>query len=210
MCRPIFASLYDRIMAPLETADLSERRRILLSSVSSPVLEIGAGTGANLSHYGSGIKLVASEPEPAMLAQYRGKSGILPHVLLLFSRAEAIPFPAETFETVVSTLVLCSVCDPEVAMHEIHRVLRRDGRLIFIEHIRGEGRRGRWQDRIEFVWSKLSGGCHPNRQTLALIEKAGFHLEELKPFDPSRGSRRLVRWACQPVLPFVSGQARRV
>lgn len=211
MRRPIVAAVYDRIMAPLERSSLAGRRRSILTAASTPVLEIGAGTGANLSYYPPGTTLIASEPERAMLDRYSQSQGDAPgNTCLLLSRAEEVPFPSETFETVVSTFVLCSVNEPEVALDEIYRVLRAEGKLIFIEHIRDEGRRGRWQDRIEPVWSRLSGGCHPNRQTLVLMERAGFSLERVESFDPSNAAGRLVRLACQPFLPFVCGEAKKL
>ncbi len=100
------------------------------------------------------------------------------------ARAESLPFAAESFDTVVCTLVLCTVPEQGAALREIQRVLRPGGRLLFIEHVRGEGSVARWQDRIEPLWRRLAAGCHPNRDTVASIEAAGFHVEYLERFKP--------------------------
>jgi ubiquinone/menaquinone biosynthesis C-methylase UbiE len=98
--------------------------------------------------------------------------------------AEALPFPDGSFDTVVSTLVLCTVPDQEAALDEVRRVLRTGGRLLFIEHVRAAGSAARWQDRLEPLWRRLLGGCHPNRDTVAAIEEAGFEIETLESFYP--------------------------
>jgi ubiquinone/menaquinone biosynthesis C-methylase UbiE len=98
--------------------------------------------------------------------------------------AEALPFPDGSFDTVVSTLVLCTVPDQEAALDEVRRVLRHGGRLLFIEHVRAAGSAARWQDRLEPLWRRLLGGCHPNRDTVAAIEDAGFEIETFESFYP--------------------------
>jgi ubiquinone/menaquinone biosynthesis C-methylase UbiE len=98
--------------------------------------------------------------------------------------AETLPFPDASFDTVVSTLVLCTVPDRDAALAEIRRVLRPGGRLLFIEHVRAEGRAARWQDRVDPVWRRIFAGCHPNRDTVAAIRAAGFEIERLEDFEP--------------------------
>jgi SAM-dependent methyltransferase len=104
--------------------------------------------------------------------------------------AEALPVPDASIDTVVCTLVLCSVDDPEAAARELHRVLRPDGRLLLLEHVRAESARlARLQDRCDLVWGRLSGGCHLTRDTRAVLIRAGFddtgvrerHLGKLMP-----------------------------
>jgi ubiquinone/menaquinone biosynthesis C-methylase UbiE len=98
--------------------------------------------------------------------------------------AEALPYPDGSFDTVVSTLVLCTVPDQEAALDEVRRVLRPGGRLLFIEHVRAAGSAARWQDRLEPLWRRLLAGCHPNRDTVAAIEEAGFEIETFESFYP--------------------------
>jgi ubiquinone/menaquinone biosynthesis C-methylase UbiE len=98
--------------------------------------------------------------------------------------AEALPYPDGSFDTVVSTLVLCTVPDQEAALDEVRRVLRPGGRLLFIEHVRAAGSAARWQDRLEPLWRRLLAGCHPNRDTVTAIEEAGFEIETFESFYP--------------------------
>ncbi len=100
-------------------------------------------------------------------------------VELVDGRAEALPFPDASFDAVVSTFVLCSVDDPPRALAEIGRVLRPDGRFVVLEHVRGSGRRARWQDRLTGIHRKLAGNCHLNRDTRAAIAAAGFDTTSL-------------------------------
>lgn len=203
-----FAAFYDRAMRPLEEAVLQDRRRELLNRARGRVLEIGAGTGANLRHYAQARQVVLLEPYPAMFRQIfpkireKGKP-----VAVIRGRGEEIPLASDSVDSVVATLVLCSVDDPLLTLREIRRVLRPGGSFLFIEHIRGEGRRAVWQDRIQPLWSWCGAGCRPNRRTLSTIERAGMSLQETAYFDPSRSLPFLGRIFCQPVLPFVQGTA---
>ena len=182
---PIFAALYDRLGAAAERGWMGEQRAALLAGARGSVLEIGGGTGANLPHYRAAERVVVSEPDPHM----RGKLGrkleqARVPVVVSEAGAEDLPFADGAFDTVVSTLVLCTVPDQDRALAEIRRVLTPGGRLLFIEHVRGEGAVGRWQDRILPVWRRLLAGCHPNRETVESIRRAGFRVESLHPFLP--------------------------
>ena len=147
----IFALIYDSVMGRTEKAGLTAHRRTLLSEATGDVLEVGAGTGANLLLYGDGAQtLTLTEPEKPMvrrlekhIAQRR------PDAKLLRAPAEDLPFNDNSFDTVVSTLVLCTVDDQRRALREMRRVLRPGGRLLFIEHVRSEEEKlGRLQDRM--------------------------------------------------------------
>ncbi len=164
---------------------MGERRRRLLAGARGAVLEIGGGTGANLPHYRDVDSVIVCEPDPFMRKRLGPKleEARVP-VEISAAGAEALPFPDGSFDTVVSTLVLCTVPDQGAALDEVRRVLRPGGRLLFIEHVRAAGSAARWQDRLEPLWGRLLGGCHPNRETFAAIEETGFEIETFEGFYP--------------------------
>jgi ubiquinone/menaquinone biosynthesis C-methylase UbiE len=182
---PVFAALYDLMGASMERKWMGGRRRRLLAGASGAVLEIGGGTGANLAHYRNVDRVIVAEPDPFMRKRLDQKlADARVPVEVSAAGAETLPFPDGSFDTVVSTLVLCTVPDQEVALDEVRRVLRPGGRLLFIEHVRAAGSTARWQDRVEPLWGRLLGGCHPNRDTVAAIEEAGFEIETFESFHP--------------------------
>jgi ubiquinone/menaquinone biosynthesis C-methylase UbiE len=182
---PIFAALYDPLGVFMERGWMGERRARLLSEARGAVLEIGGGTGANLTYYHDVDRVTVVEPDPHMRKKLRPKA-VTASVPIEVSAAgaEALPLPDASVDTVVSTLVLCTVPDQARALGEIRRVLRPGGRLLFVEHVRAAGKWARWQDRIEPLWGLLLGGCHPNRDTVSAIEEAGFEIEALDAFYP--------------------------
>ena len=183
----LFAAVYDRLNAQAEHTWLGSRRAGLIAQAGGEVLEVGAGTGANLGHYRSVERVVAAEPDPAMRGRLvRHLGGATVPVEVSDVPAERLGFPDASFDTVVATLVLCSVADPDAALAEMRRVLRPGGRLLVLEHVRGEGRRARWQDRVTPLWRRVGAGCHPNRDTAAAIVRAGFHVEHEERFEPPR------------------------
>ena len=159
---------------------MSRHRGELVAKARGRTLEIGAGTGANLPHYPDDIEeLVLAEPFEPMRRRLERKlreSG--KSASTLGASAEAIPLEDESLDTVVSTLVLCTVDFPDRALAELARVLRPDGQLLFIEHVRSHSPRvARWQDRLETPWRHFAAGCRCNRDTIASIEAAGFSTE---------------------------------
>ena len=172
----IFASFYDRMLASTEDAGLRDHRRAVVSQARGRVLEIGAGTGLNLDHYGPEVsELVLTEPEEPMAKRLRGRatSGEV-----VEAGAESLPFPDDSFDTVVSTLVLCTVPDQQRAIAEIRRVLKPGGRLLFLEHVRSsDPKTAKWQDRLMRPWRAFGHGCHCNRDTAAALTGAGFELD---------------------------------
>lgn len=189
-----FAALYDPLNRSMERRLLDSRWRELLGSLSGKVLEIGFGTGANLPYYGDSAEVVGVEPDPFMLRRAREKLARLgnPRIELRQAGAQELPFAEHTFDHVVSTLVLCTVADPRRALAEIRRVLKPDGRLHFIEHVRAEGHLGRVQDVIVPVWKYIGAGCHPNRRTGQVLEQAGFRIERLETVTAPLGIPILV------------------
>jgi ubiquinone/menaquinone biosynthesis C-methylase UbiE len=180
-----FSAAYDRGFKASEDAGLREMRRELLAQARGRVLELGAGTGLNLEHYSKGIEsLTLVEPDPHMTRQLREKlarSGRAAEVSVVEAPGERLPFADGSFDTAVVTLVLCTVPDPETTLAEIKRVLKPDGQLLFLEHVRSRGPElAKWQDRLESPWRFLADGCHCNRDTVSAISAAGFDLGEVE------------------------------
>jgi SAM-dependent methyltransferase len=181
----MFSALYDRGFKATEEAGLREMRHELLGQARGRVLELGAGTGLNLEHYPAGIEgLTLVEPDPHMTKRLREKLaqvGREAEVLVVEAPAEELPFPNDSFDTVAVTLVLCTVPDQAAALAEIRRVLKPDGRLLFLEHVRShDPELAKWQDRLEGPWRFLGDGCHCNRDTVSAIGAAGFELGDVE------------------------------
>jgi SAM-dependent methyltransferase len=191
------ALIYDPVLALGERRGMAAQRRTLLRGLRGRVLEVGAGTGLNLPHYPDGLDLVLTEPDPAMAARLRRRAGDVP---VVSAGAEALPFEDGAFDAVVSTMVLCTVGDPVAAIRELRRVLRPDGRLVFIEHVRSQARGlARWQDRLATPWHAVAAGCRCNQPTVDLLRAGGLAV-----------TAREAAWRGMPALvrPLVVGEAR--
>jgi ubiquinone/menaquinone biosynthesis C-methylase UbiE len=178
----IFAAGYDGLMKKAEKQGLTTMRRDLLAHASGRVLEVGGGTGANLAHYGASVEsLTVTEPEAAMLKRLeRHARADAPGTIVLRAPAEDLPFEDGTFDTVVSTLVLCGVDDQPRAVREIQRVLRPGGRFLFLEHVRSDDPKlAKKQDHMNWV-NRLVVCCDCNRPTLETISGAGFVVTEVE------------------------------
>lgn len=147
------------------------------------VLEVGAGSGLNFAHYTPQVRVIYALDPSAELRRRAGPRARRARVPIEFlaAAAESIPLPDASVDTVVTTWTLCTIADTRRALHEMGRVLRGDGRLIFVEHGRApDPRVVRWQDRLTPVWRRIAGGCHLNRPIAQLIEAAGFEIAELE------------------------------
>ncbi len=198
----IFAGIYDHAMAKTERDGLGAHRRALLAGAVGDVLEIGAGTGVNLAYYGAGVRtLTLTEPEKPMIRRLEQRIRVRrPDATVLRAPAEDLPYDDESFDAVVSTLVLCTVDDQPRALRELRRVLRPGGRLLFIEHVRSdEEKLARLQDRMLPINRRIAHGCHCNRPTLDGIRDAGFEVTEL--------GRDMLRHAPAFVRPLIVGGA---
>ena len=176
----IMAVLYDPFVWLGEVAGMRRRRRRLVAGAYGHVVEIGAGTGLNVAHYTDAVsRLVLTEPEPGMRRKLarRLERHACP-TWILDAPAERLPLADASVDTVVSTLVLCTVDDPESALREIARVLRPDGQLLFIEHVRAISQLlAALQDKLLRPWRAFAGGCMCNRPTVELMRACGFTVE---------------------------------
>jgi len=200
------AFFYDRFMAKTEEACLKEWRHRLLEHVSGEVLEVGAGTGANIKLYSDKVtKLVLTEPDKHMRKLLNEKVGNHPlgYVSVISGTGEQIEVDDESFDYVVSSLVCCSVTDLKVCLSEIRRVLRPGGGFVFLEHVAaadGTSRR-RWQNLINPVWKTFMGNCHLNRETEQAIITEGFDIVQIE--------RDSMRKALPIVRPTIRGIAKK-
>jgi len=167
--------LYDGLCAVMERTGLAPFRRWLAAGARGRTLDVGCGTGRGLRFYGPGTRVVGNDPARASLARAARR---VPSTRLVQASAEALPFRDGVFDTVVSSLVFCSVPDPARGFVEVKRVLRPDGQLRMLEHVRSQRRwKAAFQDRVQPLWTRLSGGCRPNRETERLVEASGFVIE---------------------------------
>jgi ubiquinone/menaquinone biosynthesis C-methylase UbiE len=177
-----FAATYDSFSRKAENAGLRDMRHALIAESRGSVLEIGAGTGANLAHYNGHLEsLMFTEPDPAMIRRLQAKArDETPLAKVLRAPAEDLPFEDASFDTVVSTLVLCGVDDQARAVREIRRVLKPGGRFLFLEHVRSDDPAfARFQDRMNWL-NRLVVFCDCNRPTLSTIEASGFTVSSLE------------------------------
>jgi ubiquinone/menaquinone biosynthesis C-methylase UbiE len=166
--------VYDSLMAVQEALGLGRWRRWLASGARGRTLDVGCGTGRNLPYLGNGARAVGLDTSEEALRRARRRS---PETPLVRGSVEALPFKDGSFDTVVSGLVFCSVGDPKRGLLEVRRVLRDDGHLRMLEHVRSTSRFGaRVQDFVQPAWTKIFGGCHPNRDTEATVAAAGFEI----------------------------------
>ena len=182
---PRFARAYERISAESERRGATAHRARMLSGLAGRVIEVGAGTGLNFTHYPDTVsEVVAVEPEDQLRAraEQAATRAAVP-VRVVAGHADALPAEDHTFDAAVTSLVLCSVPDPARALAEIRRVLKPGGELRFYEHVRSTGAiRGTIEDLITPLWKRCGGGCHPNRHTDEAITAAGFHIDPLDRF----------------------------
>lgn len=179
--RRLFAALYDTVSKGSEAAGLRDERKQLVASAEGATIEIGAGTGLNLEHYPEAVsRLVLIEPDRHMRRRLgRRLESLDRDAEIVAASAEDLPFPDATFDTAVATLVLCSVRSQQAVLAEIARVLKPNGRLLFLEHVRsGDPKIARRQDRIRPLYNLV--GCNPNRDTLTRIDASPLTVESVK------------------------------
>ncbi len=200
----IFALVYDPFLWLGETAGMRRRRNTLLADAYGRVVEIGAGTGLNIAHYPEAVtELVLIEPEPGMrkkLSRRAPQHGCATRIV--DAPAERLPLSDASVDTVVSTLALCTIDEPERALREIARVLRPAGQLLFIEHVRASSQLlASCQDKLAEPWRRFAGGCRCNRDTVERLRACGFTV-----------AARSVVWRGMPAIvhPLAMGRATRI
>ena len=180
-----FGRSYARAGPRMDARGATEHRRRLVAAAHGAVVEIGAGYGATFPFYPAAVTgVLALEPDPTLrgLALAAARTAPVP-VTVEDGVAESLPTADASVDVVVSSLVLCSVADQSVALAEVVRVLRPGGLLLFYEHVRSAHRvLGVAEDLVTPLWSRMAGGCHPNRDTVAMIAGAGLTVQALERF----------------------------
>jgi ubiquinone/menaquinone biosynthesis C-methylase UbiE len=184
--------LYDAILWVGEATGLKRWRQWLVNGAQGRVLDLGCGTGRNLPLYGAQRKVVGLDPSMEVLRRARRRA---PSVPLVRASAHALPFRDQSFQTVVSGLVFCSVPDPGLGLSEVKRVLTSDGSLRMLEHVRRTSALGaQFQDLIQPAWTWCAGGCHNNRDTVATVTGSGFSIEP----ETFRAKGTMRRFSARP------------
>ncbi|AWB27244.1 class I SAM-dependent methyltransferase [Halococcoides cellulosivorans] len=199
---PLFAAIYDPVMAIAERTLLRSHRQALAEGIDGPVLDVGTGTGAMLPVLAAAnpSAIHAIEPGPAMRrrAHARIESDDL-DVSVRSASAESLPYDDDSFETVVAAMVLCTVDDPDAALAEVERVLVPGGELRLFEHVADEGWRNRVQAAIDPIWRHAAAGCHLRRATAErVLDRSALDVIAMERFH----------LGVTPVRPFVRGRAR--
>ena len=199
---PVFAAVYERMNHNAQEAGMRARRRELISEAAGYTLEIGAGTGLNVEHYGPQVeRLVMTEPERHMARRLRARLGQSGRDAEVVETAR-LPFASASFDTVVATLVLCTIPDPAQTLEQVHRVLRPGGRLLFLEHVRSvDPRIARRQEIMRPIHGFFGRGCRPDRATLETLMASPLIVE--------RAVRERVPGVPSTVREFIVGVARR-
>ncbi|MFB6162362.1 MAG: class I SAM-dependent methyltransferase [Halococcoides sp.] len=201
---PLFAALYDPVLAIAERLLVRSHRRALAEGIEGPVLDLGTGTGAMLPVLAAADPgtIHAIDPDPAMVRRAQARierEGL--DVSLRSARAESLPYADDTFETVIAGMVLCTVDDIEQSLAEIERVLSPGGEFRLLEHVADTGWRGRLQSAIDPLWTRVAAGCHLRRATAERVaERAGLDVIAMERYH----------LGVTPVRPFVRGRARAV
>lgn len=172
--------LYDLVLLPVEKFHLSKIRENLLSYARGKTLEIGAGTGLNFPHYPTDTQITAIDNDQSMLSASAAKNQ-RGHVKVEVGDAQNLPYPDNEFDTVVATLVFCSIPDPDRALSEVYRVLKPGGSFLLLEHVRKNTPiTGKLLDTLTPAWKLIAGGCHLNRDPGPKLQQLGFKSESLE------------------------------
>lgn len=179
----LFGRLYDPVMEVPEKLGLGRLREESLDGLRGRVLEIGVGTGRNLAFYPDGVAYLAGiDPDGVMLDRAKKRAREVPFPLdLIPASAEELPFEDASFDAAVATLAFCTIADPQKALREARRVLKEGAELRLLEHVRMQREPVAWvQEKATPLWTRVAGGCHLDRDTLAAVREAGFEVERVE------------------------------
>jgi len=183
MCN-LNSELYDAFMSPLERMRLSKYRSFIIPKAYGNTLEIGPGTGANLKFYN--WNLVSKLTLLDIKIDEKIRSYPFPSALpidYIETSAETLPFPSNSFDSIVFTLVFCSIPDPLKGLNEVYRVLKPKGKIYFIEHVLSHHQPYKnILNTLNIAWPKIASGCNLNRDTIDTIKQAKFNIVEYKNF----------------------------
>ena len=182
--RRFFSLIYDFVMIPFEKCFSKKIRKKLVQKAYGNVLEIGSGTGLNFPFYQRNVNVVALEPNKMMrkksLKRLKNSNA---KIDVQHGIAESLPYGNNTFDTIIATLVFCSVSDPHQAFGEIQRVCKKEGQVLLFEHVILKHLIKQWfQHKLTPFWKVIADGCHLNRDTEAFVKKAGFSILERKTY----------------------------
>ena len=182
MAQRWFPRLYDAVMGVAERWRLGRWRQELLQPARGLILEIAAGTGLDFAHFAPGTTVIATEPDAGMLQRARARTRHAnARVLLVAADAQALPFRDGVFDEAVSGLALCTIPSPATALAETWRVLKSEGTLRALEHVRLEQPVLGWlQHILTPVWSRIAGGCRLDERSVETVRRAGFRVDALR------------------------------
>ncbi len=179
-----------------DSDELKAERYAAISDATGQALEIGVGTGVNFAHYPSSATAVtAVEPSSGMNNRARrARAQAAVPVRLVAGDGQSLPFASRSFDTVLVLFVLCTIADPDRTLSEARRVLKPDGRLLFLEHVSApEPGVRRWQRRLEPIWKRIGCGCHLTRDTESKLSEAGFEITSIDRYWLTKAPR-IVGW----------------
>ena len=180
----LFANWYDFFMNPLEKKKFKRIRKELLSQATGSVLELGSGTGINFPFYNNAATVTAIEPSQHMIERSlsKHKQAVVP-IEIVQANAEELPFAADTFDTVVATLVFCTIPNPEQAILEMKRVCKPEGKILLFEHVKMQNQfLSSLQDWLTPVWKKICDGCCLNRNTMDLLRSHDISIMKVQKY----------------------------
>ncbi len=178
-----FPHLYDTVMKPLEKRKFKRIRIKLVEQATGKVMEIGSGTGVNFPYYRNAVSVDAIEPDSVMRERSQNRAQSPAPIQIWNTDAEQLPFGDDTFDSVVATLVFCTIPNPIKALEEVKRVAKPGAAILLFEHVRvDQPVMEKAQDVLTPLWKHICDGCHLNRDTLASVRQTGIEVNSVESF----------------------------